>query len=249
MANSTATGHSKNVDNLDTLNSSINGYGSMFNPAKASLKYQALLSLALNGRNAIAAEHTAEAAVRNAGDARITAFKPLSPHITRVINALRASDASVQTVEAVRALGRKVQGVRSASKKTDEATAAKTDDGPKTRRASMTHMGFESRLDNFDMFIKQLASIPQYNPNEADLKVTGLIAMYNDLKSKNSAAMNAATQLSNARILRDDILYRNANCLVDVANDTKAYVKSVFGATSPQYKQIAKLNFRRAKKY
>ncbi len=34
-----------------------------------------------------------------------------------------------------------------------------------------------------------------------------------------------------------------ANSLVETAFDVKKYVKSVFGATSPQYKQISSLEF------
>ena len=245
MANSSATGHSRNVDNLETLTISVVGYGTVYNPAKTSLKLTALQALIVSGRNAIAAEHSAEVAGRNAGNARAAAFKLLNKHITRVTNALRASDASDAAMAAVRALARKIQGVHTPSKKIAEEIADTSAEEQSSKHNKRTQMSFESRLDNLDMFIRQLSSISQYNPNEQDLKITGLTALYNDLKSKNIAAINASTQLDNSRIVRDDILYRNANCVVDIANDTKAYIKSLFGATSPQYKQIAKLKFRR----
>ena len=44
--------------------------------------------------------------------------------------------------------------------------------------------------------------------------------------------------LSNARISRNDILYKANTGLVDIALDTKTYIKSLYGATSPQYKQV-----------
>ena len=31
--------------------------------------------------------------------------------------------------------------------------------------------------------------------------------------------------------------------MVDIALDSKAYIKSAFGGTSPQYKQVSKLKF------
>jgi hypothetical protein len=63
------------------------------------------------------------------------------------------------------------------------------------------------------------------------------------MKNTNTAAVNAYTPLSNARIDRNKILYDDVTGLVKVAGDVKAYVKSVFGGTSPQYKQVSKLKF------
>ena len=42
--------------------------------------------------------------------------------------------------------------------------------------------------------------------------------------------------------------YNENTGLVDVALDSKTYIKSIFGATSPQYKQISKLRFIRPKR-
>jgi len=43
------------------------------------------------------------------------------------------------------------------------------------------------------------------------------------------------------------LLYTEGSGLVDVALAAKLYVKSVFGATSPQYKQISNIPFSRPK--
>ena len=108
-------------------------------------------------------------------------------------------------------------------------------------------MSYDSRLDSFDKLIKLLTSITLYAPNEADLKVTALTTLYNDLKTKNTAVLTATTPLSNARISRNDILYKENVGLIDIAFDTKTYIKSIYGATSPQYKQVSKLQFKAAK--
>jgi hypothetical protein len=63
------------------------------------------------------------------------------------------------------------------------------------------------------------------------------------MKTTNTDAINAYTPLSNARIDRNKILYDETTGLVTVAGDVKSYVKSVFGGTSPQYKQVSKLKF------
>ena len=45
------------------------------------------------------------------------------------------------------------------------------------------------------------------------------------------------------RISRNNLLYKENTGLYDVALDVKNYIKSVFGATSPQYKQVSKIKF------
>ncbi|MGE0076603.1 MAG: hypothetical protein AB7S48_01960 [Bacteroidales bacterium] len=104
-------------------------------------------------------------------------------------------------------------------------------------------MSYDSRLDNFDRLIKLLSSITAYAPNETDLKVESLTALYNDLKTKNMAVLNAETPLTIARLSRNEVLYKTNVGIVDISVDVKNYVKSVFGATSPQYKLISNLKF------
>lgn len=105
-------------------------------------------------------------------------------------------------------------------------------------------MSYDSRLDSFDKLIKQLASIKEYAPNEPELKIASLTTLYNDLNAKNSAVVTSQVTLSNARIARNDVMYKPNTGLVDVALDSKSYIKSAFGPTSPQYKQISKLEFK-----
>ena len=80
-------------------------------------------------------------------------------------------------------------------------------------------------------------------PNEAELKVATLTTLYNDLKTKNTAVITATAPLSNARISRNDVLYKANTGIYDIAIDTKTYIKSLFGATSPQYSQVKGLKF------
>ena len=63
------------------------------------------------------------------------------------------------------------------------------------------------------------------------------------LQAANTAVINKYTSYSNSRIDRDVKLYKSANSLIKSAADVKKYIKSVFGATSPQYKQVSGLVF------
>ena len=237
------SGHAKNVANFDTLLTYVTGYGTVYNPSKTTLKLPALQALSTSAKTAINAVNAALPAYSNAVAARETAFDPLSKLTTRVMNALRATDTTESVDENARTLVRKIQGIRATPKKTDEEKLALKAEGKEVSEVSSSQMSYDNRLDNFDKLIKLLSSIPAYAPNEPDLKVEALTALYNDLKAKNMAVINAETPLSTARIARNEILYKQNTGIVDISVDVKNYVKSVFGATSPQYKLISNLKF------
>lgn len=178
-----------------------------------------------------------------AKDARDAAFKPFSTLVTKIINALKATDTTVQVDETAQSLVRKLQGRRATPKKTEEQKKVAADAGKEIVEISSSQMSYDSRIENFDKLIKLLTSVPQYTPNEKELKIETLIGVLNDLKAKNLAVTTAEVPLNNARIARNDILYKPNTGMVDVALDVKIYIKSVFGASSPQYKKISGIKF------
>lgn len=244
MASTSETGHAKNAANFDELISYVTGYGAAYNPSKPALKLPALQALSTSAKAAVGAVNSALPAYSNAVSAREAAFAPLSKLTTRVLNALKATDTTAQVDESAVAIAHKIQGKRATPKKTEEQVKALSAEGKEVNEISASQMSYDSRLDNLDKLIKLLASLPLYAPNEAELKVAALTAIYNDLKAKNAAVVTATVPLSNARISRNDILYKPNVGIVDIALDTKTYIKSVFGASSPQYKQISKLAFK-----
>jgi hypothetical protein len=54
---------------------------------------------------------------------------------------------------------------------------------------------------------------------------------------------NTEAALNVARMARNTLLYTKNTGLVDVALGVKLYVKSAFGATSPEYKSISDIQF------
>lgn len=244
MVSTSETGHAKNVSSFDELISFATGYGATFNPSKALIKLPALQAQGIAAKNSISAVNAALSAYSNAVSAREVAFEPLSRLSTRILNALKATDTTTQVDESAQTIIRKIQGKRATAKKTDEEKQALAAEGKVVKESSSSQMSFDSRLDSFDKLIKLLTSVTLYAPNEAELKVATLTALYTDFKTKNAAVVNANTALSNARILRNDLMYKPNTGLVDVALDTKSYIKSVYGSSSPQYKQVSKLAFK-----
>lgn len=243
MASTSETGHAKNVANFDELISFVTGYRESYNPSKATIKLDALKALSDHAKTSINAVSSMEPAYKSAVAAREVVFIPLSKLTTRIMNSIRATDTTVQVDENARTLVRKIQGVRATAKKTEDEKKALAEKGKEVVEISTSQMSYDSRLDNFFKLIQLLSSVPEYNPNETELKIEHLNTILDDLKAKNAAVVESYIPLSNARISRNNLLYKENTGLYDVALDVKNYIKSVFGATSPQYKQVSKIKF------
>lgn len=243
MSSTTETGHAKNVANFEQEISYASAYGAAYNPSKAALHLDVLQALAGNAKNAVKAVNTAFPAYSKAISDREVAFSPLSKLTTRIFNALKATDTAEQEIENVKTIVRKLQGTRATPKKTEAEKLALAAEGKAIKEVSSSQLSFDNRLNNFDKLINLLANNPLYAPNEPELQVVTLTALYSAMETANYAVIAATAPLSNARIARNEVLYKPDTGLVDIALDVKSYIKSLFGASSPQYKQVSKLKF------
>ena len=244
MAKISETGHAKNVANFGTLITVVKGFKTAYNPSKQSITLPALTTLKTAADAAMAGVNAKQGACSTAVAARELAFEPLSKLSTRILNSLKATDAPKPVINSATALVRKLQGQRATPKKTAEELAASEAEGTVVKQVSSSQMSFDNRIENFDRLIQLLITIPEYAPNETDLKTASLTTYWQSLQASNATAGEAETNLENARIARNEVLYLPSTGLVDVASAVKLYVKSVFGATSAQYKQVSALTFK-----
>jgi hypothetical protein len=241
MASTTETGHAKNVATFEDLISFCTGYGAAYNPSKVALKLPGLNTQLTAASAALQAVKTAKTAYDNATNAREISFKPMKSLATKIVSALAATEAADQTVDDVKTTNMKIQGRRAV--KVEKPSAEALAKGAEPVTASTSQQSYDKMIDHFAQLIATLTAEPKYLPNENELKLTSLNTLLTDLKTKNTAVINATTAASNARIARDKALYAETTGVVDTALAVKTYVKSVFGASSPQYKQVSGLKF------
>lgn len=237
------TGHAKNVTNFQSLIAFVNGYGANYNPSKTALKLPELIALKTEADaklNEVIAKNTAYNVKVNE---RVAAFSDLKTLATRLINALQATDAAPETIKDAKGFNRKMQGKRAAS-----LTATPIDPNePAPATISSSQQSFTQQMQHFAGLLAVLESEPSYAPNETDLKLPTLIAKRENLNAVNDNVATAYTNISNARLQRNKTLYAPENSVYDTASEVKKYVKSVFGATSPEFEQIKGLEFKNRK--
>ena len=237
------TGHAKNVANFQDLIAFCTGYGATYNPTKNALKLPQLTTLHTSANNALADVVTKNTAFNNAVNARIDSFDGFRALCTRLINAFQTTDASAEKIADAKGFNRKIQGQRSNKIVTivDPTTPAPT-------TISSSHQSYDQLIQHFAGLISVLQSEPSYAPNENDLKIATLTAKQTDMTAKNTALATAFTAISNSRIARDKVLYKETTGLVDTAKAVKLYIKSIFGARSAEYAQVSVIEFKKVKK-
>jgi hypothetical protein len=243
MANFTEKGHAKNVANLGTMITFATGFGTGYNPSKKSISLPALNTLKEEAQKDLVVINTHYNNWSVAIEAQQSLLAKLNVRLTRVVNAAEACEVPAAVLRNVKALNKKLQGVKShkVAEPVIPEGAAVAEEIPKT--ISTSRMSQDSRMENFEKLVQLLAEQPGYTPNEPDLQVPALQNLLADFKTKNEAVKNTQMLLSNARISRNKYFYDKENGLVKVAANVKKYVKSVYGAASPEYKQVSGLSF------
>ena len=239
MASTSEVGHAKNVANFQDLIEFLSGYGGQYNPTKASLQIPQLIAQKANADNALAEVINKNTNFNNKVNERMIAFSNIKSLSTRLINSLQASDATTETVKDARTFIRKIYGRKAASPQTPI-----NPDAPAPNTISTSQQSYDQLIQHLAGLKAVLETEPSYAPNESDLTVASLASKIADLNTKNTAVANAYAGVSNSRIARNQTLYGETTGLVNTAFAVKKYVKSVFGATSPQYAQVSGLKFK-----
>ena len=243
MASTSETGHAKNVANFQDLIAFCTGYGATYNPTKNALKLPQLNTLFTSGQNALADVVTKNTAYNNAVNARIASFDGIRALSTRLINAFQTTDATTEKINDAKGFNRKIQGKRASKIDTPVDPNA-----PAPTTISSSHQSYDQLIQHFAGLISVLQSEPTYTPNENDLKIATLTAKQVDMTAKNTALATAYTAVSNSRINRDKVLYKETTGLVPIATDVKKYIKAVFGASSAEYRQVKSIEFTKPRK-
>lgn len=247
MATTSETGHAVNVKNFFDLINFCKGFGTQYQPSKLSIQIPSLESTYLQAKEAIDEIIRQTTAYNIAINERALLFKDNRTLSTRLINAFEMTDAPDATKKDVKGFNRKLQGKRaSAVKETNSTVEGVNAEEPKTISSSQT--SFNQQVEHLKALVALLESEPSYQPNEGELKVSTLKNLISQQNSANEQVSTAYTALSNARLMRDRVLYGEGTSLYNISLDIKKYVKAAFGASSQEYKQVTGVSITATKK-
>ena len=242
MASTSEVGHAKNVANFQDLIEFVTGYGATYNPSKNSLKLPQLVALKATAETKLTDVISKNTAYNNKVNERMVAFSNLKSLSTRLVNALQTTDATTQTINDAKTFNRKMQGKKASASQTPTDPNA-----PAPKTISTSQQSYDQLIQHLAGLKSVLEEESSYTPNETDLQVATIDAKIADLTAKNTAVSTAYTIISNSRISRNETLYTSDNGIFETASEVKKYIKSVFGASSPQYNQVSGIKFSKPK--
>lgn len=243
MNSRTESGHAINVANDKQMISFVTSYGAEYNPPEDRLKLPALNSQYNVANILMQGVITTEGAFDEAVNTRMDIFNPFSAFSTRLIHALKASGATVQTINDAKAIHRKIQGVR-AIPKPKKKKGEPGSNIPDDNTISAAQMGYDNQVQHLSRFIDLLATDNKYAPNEADLSINALEKRRDMMKEANDNVGYRYADFKNAIIARDAVLYAEHTGIVDTSKGVKSYLISVYGTQSEKFKQVNRLRFR-----
>jgi hypothetical protein len=236
MASTSETGHAKNVANLQKLTEQVTVY-TLYNPPVDNLKVANLTALYIAASTKLNEVEDKRNANKNAITVRQSAFENLKSTCTKIINHLEILGLPQGTIDQAKSLNRTIQG---GQKKT---TTPPEEGKEETKTVSTSRQSYTQQADNFGILLQLLGTITEYNPNEDDLKLTNLETYKNLLVSSTQSVDQTEAELNNKLIERDQILYADGTGLYSIAQNVKKYVKSLYGATSPEYTNVSSIEY------
>ena len=231
----TETGHNKNVANFSTAYQILEEMGPLYQPSNPNLSLQKLDPIRKVLEGVTTVMNTDQPIYKNDVAERIVVIAPLSKLITRVLNSALSTTMSDKDKENLESMAKKIRGKR--IKPLDPAKATENE-------ISTSQMSYDSRIANFDTFISQLESHPEYSPNEADIKIEALRVYHRNLKDLSSSVNASGNRLLTARTNRNQALYFGTPNVIELMDDVKSYLKSIGEPAKPYYKALVKLQFR-----
>ncbi len=242
MASKSESGHEKNIAAFKTILNTCQGYGADYNPVADNLKITNLQTQLTQTQSAQTELLKKRAKLGTTIDERIKAFAQLKPITTRVLNALIVSGVDKLNINTAKTITRKISGKRAA-----KITEPQNPGEEQPNNSSVSQLSFVNQVAHLSALLELLVELPLYNPNEAPIQVAQLQTYRDQLQTLNDAAMQAYNDFDNAKILRDNKLYAPNTGIFDTAYAIKAYVKSLYGPRSPQYKLISGIELTRKK--
>lgn len=247
MKKSAVTGHRKNIYNFEQLIQYCNDLKDQYKPARKDLTIASMNKLHHESiKIAEAVEHANTSCNKAVKDRRV-AYKSLNQLMTRVYNAVIASGGLKKTIASARALKLKMAGKPTQQVKKKKRITRRTK-VEKVKKTSNTKLSFKYRAAYFYKMIVLLKSMHEYTPNERELTIEKLKLFHEKLEAHNEAVFSTSVNRGIACDERNKILYDAGSSLISTAANVKRYIRSLFGASSKQYKAISKLVFKKIKR-
>lgn len=235
------TGHAKNVENWQKMIAACVGFGGDYKPSNTDLTVASMNTLLTDVEGKMDQVHTDLVPWKNAVADRENIYMGVRPRTTQILAAFKACGADANKVDNMKTYQRQVHGARAKAKPADDPSTPQDE----SKGNSVSHQSYVQIAESFGQMVALMAGEPKYTPNETHLQVATNQTLHTDMENANDAVITAAVAPSNSRISRNQRLYDDKDSVYERQKLVKEYVKSLYGANSPQFAQVKGLEFKK----
>jgi len=227
----------QHIGNFKLVIDKCSTFGAQYNPSNPLLT---IASLTDSWSNTFALHDTYNdllMACKHPVNARQDLYRRVRRIVTRTLNYFQSTDASDLIIKDAKGIADRLRGHGVLRKKL-------ADGSYDPNHISNSHLSYPQRLESFRQLCALYGSSAHYAPNEADIQLSALNALVDEMQLANDGMSALLAPVITARIARDGALYNENTGLYRLVRAVKLYVKAVFGASSPEYRSIARIQFK-----
>ncbi len=235
------TGHSKNVENWQKMIAACTGFGAGYVPTNPDLALASMNTLNTEVEEFMDDVQTDLVPWKNKVADRENIYKGVRPRTTQILAAFKACGADANKVDNVETFHRQVHGARAKALPKDDPGTPEDE----SKGNSVSHQSYVQVAESFGQIVALMDGEPLYNPNEAHLTVATNTTLHTQMETANDDVINAVPPWKNSMADRNKRLDDDADSVFNRQKLVKEYVKSAFGANSPEYAQVKGLEFKK----
>lgn len=228
----------QHINNFKIVIDNCSMFGAQYNPSNPLLTIPSMNS---SWSNTITLHETYTGllmASKHHVNARQALFRSAILIVTRSYNYYLSTTASDAAKRDAKSIADRLRG--------HGVKIPKLPDGTKDpNHISNSHQGFSSRTEAMRELAAFYAADPNYAPNEPQLQASALLALADQMQATNNQLSQVIAPVTAARIDRDHALNHKNTGLYTLVKAVKKYVKAVFGPSSPEYRSISGIDFRK----
>lgn len=259
MKKSNDSGHVKNSAQFNEAVEFVSNIGTDYNPSNLQIQLLTLQAKGISLNTILDKLAKAEPVLKDAIYNRQNIYNNLDLYTAKAYNALCSSDVDYKFLSEAKSISKKILGSSKPKKKgepppeeteiilnsvIESEIVVNPEEETNRKSRSTSQRGFDKRINNFSKFCYLLSNVPEYNPNEPELKISELNLFKVKVSESNILAIKASNAMDDARLERDIQFYTGKDNAYETFKKVKSYIKSVYGTSSPKSKAISKLSFK-----
>lgn len=240
--------HAHNINSFEQLASFLSSYQIYFKSKNGSINHTKMKQLSIEAKKASA---EVENLTNNYCQALISREKTFAiiPEIGNILQThLTSLNLPKSTMRQSQKLAKKLgsfQAISNENLKTLTLEVKET--GKHLREIDNLESKYDKIMLAFSLMISLLESCPDFHSTESIPCLASLKESFSKLRTANNTLKEIRSEIVKARMGRYNIMYKTNHGLVDIAHDTKVFVKSNYGGESKEWKQVQAIEFKRLK--